>query len=50
MTFEEKYNFYSRSLLFRLSDPKKHAEFDDKNCDSYAWIRRTAKEALEAMG
>jgi len=26
------------------------AEFDDKNSDSYAWIRRTAKEALEAMG
>ena len=29
---------------------KQFAEFDDKNSDSYAWIRRTAKEALEAMG
>ena len=26
---------------------KKFSEFDDKNCDSYAWIRRVATEALE---
>ena len=23
------------------------AEFDDHYCDSYAWVRRVAKEALE---
>lgn len=37
-----------RNKNYKLRDAlKQFAEFDDRNCDSCAWIRRVATEALE---